>query len=100
MNFVKYFDYAKSIGFSDVEFKIATSNKLSISVFQHKVENYSVAENETIYIRGIVNGNMVSGTTENKNTICKILDQMVENATLIDKGKLVNISTFPPNIPY
>ena len=65
MNFVKYFDYAKSIGFSDVEFKIATSNKLSISVFQHKVENYSVAENETIYIRGIVNGNMVSGTTEN-----------------------------------
>ena len=87
MNFVKYFDYAKSIGFSDVEFKIATSNKLSISVFQHKVENYSVAENETIYIRGIVNGNMVSGTTENKNTICKILDQMAENATLIDEKK-------------
>lgn len=24
----------------------------------------------------------------------------VENATLIDNGKLVNISTFPPNIPY
>ena len=24
----------------------------------------------------------------------------VANATLIDNGKLVNISTFPPNIPY
>ena len=87
MNFVKYFDYAKSVGFSDVEFKVSTSNKLSISVFQHKVENYSVAENETIYIRGIVNGNMVSGVTENKNTICKILEQMAENANLIDEVK-------------
>ena len=24
----------------------------------------------------------------------------VENATFIDKGKLVNVSTFPPKIPY
>lgn len=24
----------------------------------------------------------------------------VENATFIDKGKLVNVSTFPPSIPY
>ena len=36
MNFVKCFEYAKKIGFSDVEFKVQTSNKLSISVFQKK----------------------------------------------------------------
>ena len=46
MNFEKYFEYAKQIGFSDVEFKTQTSNKLSISVFHKKVENYSVSENE------------------------------------------------------
>ena len=87
MNFVKYFDYAKEIGFSDVEFKVQTSNKLSISVFQKKVENYSVSENETIYIRGIYDGNMVSGSSENPNNICKILDEMAVNAKLIDEKK-------------
>lgn len=87
MNFVKYFEYAKKIGFSDVEFKVQTSNKLSISVFQKKVENYSVSENETIYIRGIFNGKMVSGSSENANNVCKILDEMAVNATLIDDEK-------------
>ena len=87
MNFVKYFEYAKNIGFSDVEFKVQTSNKLSISVFQKKVENYSVSENETIYIRGIFNGKMVSGSSENANNVCKILDEMAVNATLIDEEK-------------
>lgn len=87
MNFVKYFEYAKKIGFSDVEFKVQTSNKLSISVFQKKVENYSVSENETIYIRGIFNGKMVSGSSENVNNICKILDEMAVNATLIEEEK-------------
>ena len=87
MNFVKYFEYAKKIGFSDVEFKVQTSNKLSISVFQKKVENYSVSENETIYIRGIFNGKMVSGSSENANNICKILDEMAVNATLIEEEK-------------
>lgn len=87
MNFDKYFEYAKKLGFSDVEFKVQTSNKLSINVFHKKVENYSVSENETIFIRGILNGNMVSGKTENKNTITKILDDMAINSTLIDDKK-------------
>ncbi len=91
MNFDKYFEYAKKIGFSDIEFKCQTSNKLSIQVFHKKVENYSVSENETIYIRGIVNGNMVSGYTENKNSIMKILDDMVVNASLIDDKKVQEI---------
>ncbi len=91
MNFDKYFEYAKSIGFSDIEFKCKTSNKLSIQVYHKKVENYTVSENETIYIRGIVNGNMVSGYTENKNSIMKILDDMVVNAKLIEEKKVQEI---------
>ena len=87
MNFEKYFEYAKNIGFSDIEFKIVTNNKLSISLFHQKVENYTVSENDTIYIRGIVNGNMVSGVSENKNNIEEILNDMVLNAKLIEKKK-------------
>lgn len=87
MRLAKYFEYAKSIGFTDIEFKSRTSNKLSVSVFHHKVENYSVSENETIYIRGIINGKMVSGLTENKNTIKDILDEMAVNGKFIEEEK-------------
>lgn len=87
MNLNKYFAYAKQIGFSDVEFKIISKKELSIQVFHHKVEKYSVAENETIHIRGIVDGNMVAGYSENKNNITKILDEMVVNAKLIEEKK-------------
>ena len=87
MKLDKYFDYAKQVGFTDIEFKSKTSKKLSVGVFHHKVENYSVSENETIYIRGIYNGKMVSGITENKATITKIIDQMAENAKFIEEEK-------------
>ena len=83
----KYFSVAKQLGFEDIEFKSRTSKKLSISIFHEKVENYTVAENETLYIRGIVNGKMVSGQTENEKSIERILKEMVKNAELIEDNK-------------
>ena len=87
MKLDKYFQVAKQLGFQDVEFKSRTSKRLSITVFHHKVENYTVSENETIFIRGIVNGKMVSGTTENQKSIERILKEMVEHARLIEDEK-------------
>ena len=83
----KYFSVAKQLGFEDIEFKSRTSKKLSISIFHEKVENYTVAENETLYIRGIINGKMVSGQTENEKSIERILKEMVKNAELIEDNK-------------
>lgn len=87
MNLKKYFEYAKSIGFSDIEFKTQKKSKLSIQVFHSKVEQYQVSENETLYIRGIVNGKMVSGTTENLNNVKPVLDEMVLNSSIIEEIK-------------
>ena len=87
MNLKKYFEYAKSIGFSDIEFKTQKNSKLSIEVFHSKVEQYQVSENETLYIRGIVNGKMVSGTTENLSNVKPVLDEMVLNASIIEEVK-------------
>lgn len=83
----KYFAVAKQLGFEDIEFKSRTSKKLSISIFHQKVENYTVSENETLFIRGIVNGKMVSGITENEQSIERILKEMVKNAELIEENK-------------
>ncbi len=87
MNFKKYFEYASNIGFTDVEFKVQSNKNLSIGVFHKKVEEYTVSRCETYNIRGIYNGNMVSGSTENKDSICAILDQMKENASIIEIKK-------------
>ena len=87
MNLKKYFAYAESIGFSDIEFKTQKKSKLSIQVFHSKVEQYQVSENETLYIRGIVNGKMVSGTTENLDNLKPVLDEMVLNAAIIEEVK-------------
>lgn len=87
MKLDKYFAYAKEKGFTDFEFKTITKNTLSIQVFHKKVENYQISENEVIYLRGICNGNMVSGQSENKNNLEEIIDEMALNATLIDNKK-------------
>ena len=87
MNLKRYFEYAKSIGFSDIEFKTQKRSKLSIQVFHSKVEQYQVSENETLFIRGIVNGKMVSGTTENLSNVKPVLDEMVLNASIIEEVK-------------
>lgn len=87
MKLNKYFDYAKSLGFSNVEFKINSTKELSIKVFHKKVEKYSISENETVTIRGIINGNMVGGYTENVNNICAILDEMANNGKIIEDIK-------------
>lgn len=85
MKLDKYFEVAKQLGFSDIEFKSNKNKKLSMTIFHHKVENYTVSENETIYIRGIVGGKMVSGTTENPKSIERILKEMVESSTYIEQ---------------
>ena len=87
MNLNKYFAYAKEKGFSDIEFKTRKNSKLSITVYHSKVEQYQISENETLFIRGIYNGKMVSGTTENFSQINKIIDEMVINAAVIEEEK-------------
>lgn len=91
MKLDKYFDYAKQLGFSDVEFKTIEKNELSIEVFHGKVEKYSVAENETIYIRAIKDGKMVSASTENISDIKNVFDEMAVHGTLIDEDKAQEI---------
>ena len=62
----------------------------------------------------IVHGNPISIDVNNENDVFLVIvflscfalaadtagTKAVANATFIDNGKLVNVSTFPPNIPY
>ena len=87
MNFKKYFAYAEKAGFSDVEFKVLASRKLTIGSFRRKIEKYEIADVETYSVRGIFNGRMTSGTTENKAGLFELIDRMAANASLIETEK-------------
>ncbi|MCI5744851.1 MAG: TldD/PmbA family protein, partial [Erysipelotrichaceae bacterium] len=50
-----------------------------------------VAENETIYIRAIKDGKMVSASTENISDIKNVFDEMAVHGTLIDEDKAQEI---------
>ena len=91
MKFASNFAYAKEIGFSDVEFKVQTNKKLKIETVHRKVEKYVISENSAIYLRGIINGNLVSGYTEDKKNINDILDTMKKHSTLIECKKAQKI---------
>ncbi len=84
MNFKKYFETAKELNFEDIEFKVVENKTLSIEVFHKKVEKYNVSENSTLYIRGIINGNMVSASTENFSNVTQLLKEMASDSLLIE----------------
>ena len=81
MNYKKLFVLAKEKGISDLELYISSKKKLSIEVFHKKVERYSVANDEVLSARGIVNGKMGMAFTEDLQNIESVLDLIVKNAS-------------------
>ena len=91
MNYKKLFVLAKEKGISDLELYISSKKKLSIEVFHKKVERYSVANDEVLSARGIVNGKMGTAFTEDLQNIESVLDLIVKNASNIEDKKEVFI---------
>ena len=91
MNYKKLFVLAKEKGISDLELYISSKKKLSIEVFHKKVERYSVANDEVLSARGIVNGKMGMAFTEDLQNIESVLDLIVKNASNIEDKKEVFI---------
>lgn len=56
MNIDKLFDAAKSAGIAPFEARITAENKISVSTFNTEIENFTVAENGGIKIRGLKDG--------------------------------------------
>lgn len=52
----KLFAAAKKAGVEQFEVRIVNENKLSVSMFDGELENYTVAQNSSLKVRGLVNG--------------------------------------------
>lgn len=91
MKFTNIFNKAKDLGIEELELSLSSSNTLSFSIYHGKVEKYSVADNKTLYARGIVNGKMGVATTENLNDVDSLLHDVLSNAKYIEDTKEVGI---------
>lgn len=56
INIDKLFKAAAKAGIAEFEARIVTNSKLSVAMFDNELENYTVADDCTLKIRGLVNG--------------------------------------------
>lgn len=80
------------LAFGNSKFKIGPANKHIPIVHGSPISIEVIKENDVFWV--IVFLSFLAFAADMAGT------KAVANATLIDNGKLVNISTFPPKIPY
>ena len=56
MNFDKFFALASSKGIQESQIQISKSKALSIELFRHEIENFTVSDSQSIIAAGIVEG--------------------------------------------
>ena len=56
LNIDKLFKAASAAGIDVFEARISTQSKLSVAVFDNELENYTVADDGTFKVRGLVGG--------------------------------------------
>ena len=93
MNFNKFFELAASRGIEESQLLISKSNSLSISLFRHEIENFSVNDSQSVSAAGIVNGKFGSSTTQklDKDTFGFLVDKILLTASLNEKEETADI---------
>lgn len=93
MNKQVWMDAAKAKGFQEFEIYEQRNTSTSISVYEQKVDSYSISDCDGVALRGIYNGKMGSCFLEevNDDKIEEILEQMIQNATIITSDDEVKI---------
>lgn len=87
MNFVKFFDVAKSHGISESQIQFSKSTSLSFSLFRHEVDSYEVSESQNTVACGFVNGKFGSCGTQklDKGTFDHLAKGIIESAKFSEK---------------
>ena len=100
MNFAKFFALAKEAGIQESQISIGKSSSLSISLFRHEIESFSVNESQSIFAAGVVDGKFGTSRTEklDKDTFPFLIKNIVLGAKLNEKEEVADI--FPGSEKY
>jgi PmbA protein len=87
MNFKAFFALAESKGIAQSQIQISRSDSLSIKLFHKEIDNYKVADSQSITACGIYNGRFGFGTTQklNADTFAFLVDQIILTASTSEK---------------
>ena len=100
MNFAKFFELCKQNGITESQLSFSRSTALSIELFRHEIENFSVNDSQAVIAAGIVNGKFGSSSTEklNKDTFPFLVERILLTAGLSEKPETADI--FPGSPRY
>ena len=87
MNFNKFFALAKEAGIDASQIQIGRSKSTSISLFRHEIDNYTVAETQSVIACGIYQGKMGTGRTEKlgPDTFKYLIKSIIDSASYNEK---------------
>ena len=100
MNFAKFFDLAKANGIMESQIAFSKTRSISMSLFRHEIETYSINDSQTVFAAGVLNGKFGSSRTEklDKDTFPFLVKNIVMAATLNEKEQVADI--FPGSEKY
>ena len=93
MNFDKFFALASSKGIQESQIQISKSKALSIELFRHEIENFTVSDSQSIIAAGIVEGKFGSSRTEklDNTTFDFLTDKILLTAKLNENEQTADI---------
>ena len=93
MNFNKFFELAKANGIEQSQIQISKSKAISIGLFRHEIENFSVNDSQNVCAAGIVSGKFGSSLTTkcDKDTFDFLVKKIVTAAKLNEKAEEADI---------
>ena len=93
MNFNKFFELAKDNGIEQSQLQITKSKQLSIDLFRHEIENFSVNDSQSVIAAGVINGKFGSSRTEklDKDTFGFLVKNILTSASLNEKEEVADI---------
>ena len=83
MNHETFFALAKEKGISESQIHIANSKSISISLFHHEIDEYTIAENTSVVAAGIYQGKLGTARSDrfDKEVIPYLVEQIIASAT-------------------
>jgi len=93
MKYDAFFELAKSKGIAESQIQISRSNSLSIKLFHHEIDNYKVADSQSIVACGVYNGKFGFAMTQklNKDTFAFLVDQIILTASTSEKEGIAEL---------
>ncbi len=93
MKVEQFFELAKQNGIEESQIQISKSNALSIELFRHQIENFSVNDSQNVIAAGILNGKFGSSSTEklDKSTFSFLVDKILLSAKLNEKAETASL---------